>query len=191
MFHLMPAAGPFKLQDRVFHVLVVTIHSAYPAENVDASTPHSQALTFQIPVDIRSLKSVATVVESSHTDAQFKKYASANSTHNGNRLTEGFYVSVERLREGLKDAGLDVKDTSAMHQWDMMTMSDAKGITSIASQKQITKGTLEAITKDVYYVLDYIRQQREKGGNGTAAPTQGKEKKGGHGDEFKLRQVKS
>jgi membrane-bound lytic murein transglycosylase B len=120
-----------------------------------------------------SLKGVPSIMERTHTDKYFKHYefrpilAAQKSpnlrqqSRNGQTLTEGFYVSLERLQKAPHGASLEFKGMSCMHHWDMMTMSDARGIARLASQKTITKSTLDAVTKDVYYVLDHIRRQRQ------------------------------
>lgn len=152
----------------MFHVLVVTAHSLYAGE---PAQEQQQALTLQLPVDIKSFSHVPAVIERSHADESFKRYKykegsnpadASKRKHDGNRLTEGCYVSLERLRKVQPDTNMGNSTSSYSTQWDMMTMSDAKGITSIASKKQIMDGTFDAVTKDVYYVFNHIRHQRLK-----------------------------
>lgn len=189
MFHTMPSAlsGLFKLQDRVFHVLVVTAQSEYRVETEGETKYHPQSHTLQLPIDMASLKAVPSVVKNSHTDEDTKHYKSASPSstqqnHLGNSLTEGCYVSLERLQKAPHEASVDCKGMSCMHRWDMMTMSDAKGITRIASSNAIIKGTLDAVTKDVYYVLDHIKSRK--------GDEQGQGDSKGHGD-IKLTRVQT
>jgi hypothetical protein len=75
----------------------------------------------------------------------------------GKKFTEGLYVSLERLFSGsnTNDPLID------QHRWDMMTKSNAMGSTRLAPWSVQKKETLEAVAKDVLYVLEQIRRQRE------------------------------
>lgn len=165
MFHVMPVG---LLQDRVFHVLCVTVHSKYMTIEEHDSTPPTQALTLQLPIDLTTFSGVPAVVQRSHVQKGVYRYeypdppvagqtppTSRQKSRKGNRLTEGLYVSMERLRE----AGS--REVDVTHQWDMTTQSDAKGVTTLAPYKVAMKGTLDAVTKDVDYVLDHLRKQRQ------------------------------
>jgi hypothetical protein len=79
--------------------------------------------------------------------------------HKGNSLTEGVYVSVERLRQAPSTS----EKEDSTHRWDMMTRSDAKGISRLAPWSTRRKETLDAIAKDVMYVLNHIGKQRMAG----------------------------
>ncbi|KAF2033792.1 hypothetical protein EK21DRAFT_31620, partial [Setomelanomma holmii] len=166
MFHEMPkVAGASILQDRVFHVVAITAHSTYTLDTQDPSTSHLQSYTLQLPINFDSLRDVEAITRASHIRPssmiyEFKGHStnSGGATdrqkqHTGNSLTEGIYVSVERLREA--PTGPD-----AVQRWDMMTRSDAKGISKLAPWNTKKKETLDAIAKDVKYVLDYIGKQR-------------------------------
>jgi hypothetical protein len=168
MFHVMPVG---LLQDRVFHILCVTVHSKYTTTDEHNSRSATQALTLQLPIDINTFSGIPCMVQRSHIQTNTYRYeyrdppvagqplpSSRQKSRKGKRLTEGFYVSMERLREApLNDSGED----KGMHQWDMMTQSDAKGVTTLAPYKTTMKGTLDAVTKDVDYVLDHARKRRQ------------------------------
>jgi hypothetical protein len=157
MFHEMPRAlGLSLLQNRVFHILCITAHSTSP-------TSHSQSITLQLPIDFPSFKNTQSVMSKSHIRPGSQIYDNPKATErnaaeqdkkrNGTKFTEGVYVSVERLIEG--------EGATGSHRWDMMTKSDAKGITKIAPWSTRRKETLNAIAEDVRYVLDEIKKQRE------------------------------
>jgi hypothetical protein len=159
------------LQDRVFHVLCVTVHSKYTTAHELESGPPTQALTLQLPIDMNTFSGVPGLGQRSHIQKGAYRYEyrdppvagqappnARQKNRKGKRLTEGFYVSMERLREA---APKDSREDKGMHQWDMMTQSDAKGVTTLAPYKTTMKGTLDAVTKDVDYVLDHIRKRRQ------------------------------
>jgi hypothetical protein len=160
MFHEMPVS---LLEDRVFHVLCVTAHSAN-----HVSTLRPRSYTLQLPVNIQSFREVSPILSKSHFQQKSKTYsiendvayASAPSTrqqkHNGKNVTEGIYCSLERLSQVPDRSG----KAGSQYQWDMMTCSDAKGSTRFAPWSIKKKETLEAIAKDVQYVFEHIRKQR-------------------------------
>ncbi|KAI4928861.1 hypothetical protein J4E85_005483 [Alternaria conjuncta] len=86
----------------------------------------------------------------------------------GKKLTEGTYVSLERLIGASKtrvdgDAAQQAESPdNDHHRWDMMTLSTAGGMTKKAPKGIQQKETLEAIAMDVEYVLSYIADQRRK-----------------------------
>jgi hypothetical protein len=160
MFHEMPKAlGLSLLQNRVFHVLCITAHST-------PSTSQIQSITLQLPIDFPSFKNTQSVMSKSHIrpgsqtydnpEAYDRNAPEREKKRNGNKFTEGVYVSVERLVEG--------EGATGSHRWDMMTKSDAKGITKIAPWSTRRKETLNAIAEDVRYVLDEIKKQRSTRG---------------------------
>ncbi|KAF1838610.1 hypothetical protein BDW02DRAFT_488663 [Decorospora gaudefroyi] len=180
MFHVMPKVIGFNLlQDRVFHVLVVTARS-YHAES-PAELSHS--FTVQLPVDYDSFSDVAIVQRRSHAkktassqcyhfpsdaDSPRSRPGAVEQKHQGKKLTEGTYVSLERLLGAPK--ALSVHDDTRRqtnsandnhHRWDMMTLSTAEGMTRKAPEQIQQKETLVAIAKDVEYVLKHIAKQRQ------------------------------
>ncbi|CAG5183425.1 uncharacterized protein ALTATR162_LOCUS10574 [Alternaria atra] len=180
MFHTMPkVAGLSLLQDRVFHVLIVTANtyrSHSPSEL-------SKSFTVQLPLDYASFGDVKIVQERSRMKTKgssqcyhFPSIAGSGSTpnanpkqHQGKKLTEGTYVSLERLIGAPRGAGIgeDVAQQaksahSDRHRWDMMTLSTAGGMTRKAPKGVQQKETLEAIAMDVEYVLTHIADQRRK-----------------------------
>lgn len=173
MFHEMPVA---LLEDRVFHVLCITAHSANPVASATEgqSKIHPQSHTLQLPVNIESFRDVSSVVSRSHFQQKPSKYiiegvsapTARQKKHNGKNVTEGIYCSLERLFQIPDSSGI-----GSQYQWDMMTSSDAKGSTRFAPWSIKKKETLEAVAKDVQYVLDYIRKQR-LAARGTAQDTQ-------------------
>lgn len=170
MFHEMPKAlGVSMLQHRVFHVLCITAHSTYIVLHEGESSPRSQSYTVQLPVNLESFRDVESVTLKSHIRARSRIYevthqstAPGNTTQrqvksNGRSLTEGIYVSLERLCQA--PSGPERLDN--MHRWDMMTQSDAKGITRAAPWSTKRKEILEAVAKDVQYILEQVRRQRQ------------------------------
>ncbi|KAF1945441.1 hypothetical protein EJ02DRAFT_369299 [Clathrospora elynae] len=188
MFHRMPkimtkVLGGFSpLQDRVFHVLVITIHTVFKTDEIDGLI---QSYTVQIPVDFESFSNCPSVAARSHT----KKSGSTLRYHfpvdakgprpqrdpiqerrHEKRITEGKYVSLERVREAHMrqplngNASLPVvfDDNSYSHRWDMMTLTDAGGITRFVSEKTKEEKTLIAIANDVKYVIQEIAKQRQE-----------------------------
>lgn len=155
-------SGLSLLDDRGFFVLCISAHSANPKSPATEgqSKLHAQSHTLQLPVNIESLHDVKAIASRSHFQQKSKTYSTEHITtpterqkkHNGKKITEGIYCSLERL--------LQVSDSPAKFQWDMMTRSDAKGSTKLAPKSITRKETLEAIAKDVQYVLEYIRKQR-------------------------------
>ncbi|KAF2832083.1 hypothetical protein CC86DRAFT_365981 [Ophiobolus disseminans] len=171
MFHELPKIGGKKLlQNRVFHVLCITAHSsAYhlPKASDIETMSHAQSHTMQLAINIHALQNVQSIVSRSRFQASSKTYSlkaqalvqatERQKKHNGNKVTEGKYCSLERLREAC-DRDPDTPEN--YHRWDMMTKSDAGGCTRLAPRSTKRKETLNAIAKDVEYVLQYIRQQR-------------------------------
>ena len=155
MFHVLPSP----LQDRVFHVLVISGRQS------------TQSHTLQIPVDMASLSGVQRIISKSRIlkqgsdwryrsdvnrgDAVREPAATAmQKQRDGKKLTEGVYVSLERLSQL---AAPDTKRT----QWDMMTLSNAGGITSKTPVWMQKGKLLEAISKDVQYVIEEIGRKRK------------------------------
>jgi hypothetical protein len=175
MFHEMPKAlGMNMLQNRVFHVLCITAHSTYNAPSADAGGPLRQSHTLQLPVAIDSFKDIASVVQRSHIKPKSQKYEFKSQDgaqvtderqmkFQGKSLTEGVYVSLERLRQAPRGS------TENAHRWDMATKSDAKGISKAAPWSTKKKETLQAIAKDVSYVLEQIKKQRQSENGATEA----------------------
>ncbi|KAH7391776.1 hypothetical protein BKA66DRAFT_26427 [Pyrenochaeta sp. MPI-SDFR-AT-0127] len=189
MFHMMPKllGGLSLLQDRVFHVLVITVHSTCPADaNAKAfeSCKISQSCTIQLPIDFESLSNVQAVMQKSRIkkDGSTRRYSLPTSTatdtaefldtqkqRTGNKLTEGIYVSVERLQKALKEVpaedGVSLEaqyaDKDYQHRWDMMTVSTAKGITQFAPERVKQTETLKAVAEDVYGVIQYVARARQ------------------------------
>jgi hypothetical protein len=167
MFHEMPKVlGASLLHQRVFHVLCITAHSThdFPGEPVS----RTQSNTLQLPISLDSFHDCQTVMNKSRYRPDTKIY---NITHNFKsesdlsdrqckylckKFTEGIYVSLERLFSA-SNTDNPLKDR---HRWDMMTKSDARGITRFAPWSIQKKETLEAVAKDVLYVLEQIRRQR-------------------------------
>lgn len=124
MFHMMPkVAGLSLLQDRVFHVLVVTANT-YQKE---APSELCKSFTVQLPIDYASFGDVKIVQETSRMKMRgssqcyhFPSSAESGSTldanqkqRQGKKLTEGTYVSLERL------IGADSANNDR-HRWDMV-----------------------------------------------------------------------
>ena len=153
--------GGSLLKDRVFHVLCITAHSTY---NPSSTAERSQSHTLQLPLNIESFQCFQAIMSKSHFQPSTKTYNIQNHTsaterqkkHNGNKVIEGIYCSLERLCQG----ALGVVVTANLHRWDMMTRSDARGSTRFAPWSTKRKETLEAIAKDVQYVIQHIRKQR-------------------------------
>lgn len=161
------------LRDRIFHVLCITVHSLYDAPEDVEHGLLSQSHTLQLPVDIQSFRDMTKVTCKSRFRQHTKTYNAINVddepigdatsrkwgqmlAHQGNKMIEGVYVSLERLREGPTTATGD-----QTHLWDMMTKSDARGMTSLAPWNTRKRGTLDAVAKDVLYVLEHIRRNRQ------------------------------
>lgn len=181
MFHKMPKVGGISvLNDRVFYVLVMTAHNTHL---LDDSTENPQSLTVQLPVDFKSIRQQQTIASRSHVSQagssmrykihQDGKGASSIShvqqQSDNNKLTLGNYVSLERFRHALKsppanEAGashVQTTDSEYQHRWDMMTLSDAGGISRLAPGKTKQKETLDAIAADVEYVIKFIAETRK------------------------------
>jgi hypothetical protein len=145
MFHLMPKVlGLSMLEDRVFHVLAVTARS-YRTEN---PSELSHSFTVQLPIDYNTFSDVELMTRRSHV----KVSRSSRCYHvpsgegsagtepsddqrkrQGNKLTEGNYVSLERLvgapRRVSVDAAQQVKPTDGddHHRWDMVSSQTLTG----------------------------------------------------------------
>ena len=139
MVHMMPkVAGCDLLQHRVFHVLVVTTQT-YRADN---STELSRFTTVQLPIDYASFADVDSVKAKSHvrTSGSSLCYYFPQSierhglqpnvtqkSREGKKLTEGRYVSLERLL-GASTRSSSGNDTTQQthaardghHRWDMV-----------------------------------------------------------------------
>jgi hypothetical protein len=154
MFHVLP--GP--LQDRVFHVMVISGKQA------------TQSHTLQIPVNMASLSGVQSIASRSRILAQGGDWRYRFDANRGTatrepegtamqqqrsrkKLTEGIYVSLERV---CQSADTGRKKT----QWDMMTLSDAGGITSKTPVWMQKGKLLESISKDVQYVIEEVGKNR-------------------------------
>lgn len=116
-------AGLSLLQDRVFHVLVVTANT-YQKE---APSELYKSFTVQLPIDYASFGDVKIVQETSRMKMRgssqcyhFPSSAESGSApdanqkqRQGKKLTEGTYVSLERL------IGADSANNDR-HRWDMV-----------------------------------------------------------------------
>ncbi|KAF3006023.1 hypothetical protein E8E13_010655 [Curvularia kusanoi] len=156
MFHVLP--GP--LQDRVFHALVVS------------GKQQGQSVNMQIPIDYASFIAVDSVRARSRLQAHgsaFRYNTEANRDANrepkptemqrqrsGKKVTEGTYASLERIR---LITGTEPEYT----QWDMMTLSDAGGVVSSVPVAMQKGQLLEAVSKDVQFVLQEVGKQRQDG----------------------------
>ena len=185
----MPKVGGLDLlNDRVFYVLVVTAHSTYDADTKDDAMPSQrrrQSFTAQLPVNFESFSGVDAMLQRSHVKmrgssmyfqrsadqtADPKEPASTKPQRNGQKLTEGNYVSLERVREAPETRPSNVgrspipsqkTEPEYSHRWDMMTLSKAGGITRFAPKRIQIKETLDAIAADVHYVIKHIAEQRQ------------------------------
>ncbi|KAF1914986.1 hypothetical protein BDU57DRAFT_520259 [Ampelomyces quisqualis] len=174
MCHEMPKVLRMPLlRDRIFHVLCITAHSLLAApEDVEAGVLF-ESHTLQLPVNMKSFQDIAAITCKSHFRLKTRTYDAndvrSNPTfnadpqkgevklkHQGKKLTEGVYVSLERLREGPRTT----TQLNETHLWDMMTRSDARGITRLASWRTKNQEVLDAIAEDVFYVLEHIRRHR-------------------------------
>ena len=188
------------LEDRVFHVLVITVHFTGPAHassSIFRSRGGPRSITVQLPVDIESFNNINTIMQRSHVKK--KRYylpsnaASGTSRPNetqqkriGKKLTEGNYVSLERLCKASKDPpkgdGVAVAasptESDYHHRWDMMTLSTAGGLTRLAPKRVEQNETLKAIAMDVEYVIKHIADSRQ---NETTRASNGRPSKAGHG----------
>lgn len=157
MFHILP--GP--LQDRVFHTLAIS------------GKQEGQSINLQIPIDYASFLTVESVRARSRLEPQgnaFRYNTEANRDENrepkptetqkqrsGKKVTEGVYASLERIRI--------ITGTEPQYsQWDMMTLSNAGGIVSSVPVAMQKGQLLEAVSKDVQFVIQEVGKQRE-GGN--------------------------
>lgn len=160
MFHILP--GP--LQDRVFHALAIS------------GKQEGQSINLQIPIDYASFIAVDTIRARSRLEPQgnaFRYNTEANRDENrepkptetqkqrsGKKVTEGVYASLERIRI---ITGTEPQYT----QWDMMTLSNAGGIVSSLPVAMQKGQLLEAVSKDVQFVIQEVGKQRA-GGNVSA-----------------------
>jgi hypothetical protein len=172
MCHEMPKAlGVSLIQQRVFHILCITAHSTYDAPGEEASRARSQSHTLQLPINIESFRDVRTVMSKSRYRPSTNVYdvtdhltvegsvTRRQQKYNGKKFTEGVYASLERLRQAPSSTE---NRLDSLNRWDMMTKSDARGIiTRIAPWSIQKKETLEAVAKDVLYVLEHIGRQRK------------------------------
>ncbi|KAH9860543.1 hypothetical protein J1614_011874 [Plenodomus biglobosus] len=181
MFHKMPRVAGFKLlNDRVFHVLVVTLHSRFVPPNHDGTVTRRQSITVQLPIDFDSFRSVETIMQRSHLikKGSCRYYVPRSSPQHpitakqqerkGNKLVEGNYVSLEHVHEANLDwdavqskrEAPTQADTDYCHEWRMMTLSIAGGVTRYAPHRTQMKETLEAISGDVYEAIECIQKDR-------------------------------
>lgn len=160
MFHILP--GP--LQDRVFHALAIS------------GKQEGQSINMQIPIDHASFVAEETIRARSRLEPYgngFRYNTEANRDENrepkptetqkqrsGKKVTEGIYASLERIRV---ITGIEPQCT----QWDMMTLSNAGGVVSSVPVAMQKGQLLEAVSKDVQFVIEEIGKQRE-GGKATA-----------------------
>ncbi|KAF1929760.1 uncharacterized protein M421DRAFT_129002 [Didymella exigua CBS 183.55] len=156
MFHVLP--GP--LQDRVFHALAIS------------GKQEGQSINMQIPIDYSSFVAVETIRARSRLKPQgnaFRYNTNANRHENrepkptkmqqersGKRVTEGIYASLERIRI---HTGTEPQYT----QWDMMTLSNAGGVVSSVPVAMQKGQLLEAVSKDVQFVIQEVGKRREGG----------------------------
>jgi hypothetical protein len=159
MFHVLP--GP--LQDRVFHALAISGKQV------------GQSINMQIPIDYSSFIAIETIRARSRLEPQgnaFRYNTETNRYENrepkptkmqqdrsGKKVVEGIYASLERIRV--------VTGTEPQYtQWDMMTLSNAGGVVSSVPVAMQKGQLLEAVSKDVQFVLQEIGKQREGGNSG-------------------------
>ncbi|KAJ4339045.1 hypothetical protein N0V87_003480 [Didymella glomerata] len=156
MFHVLP--GP--LQDRVFHALAIS------------GKQEGQSINMQIPIDYSSFAAVETIRARSRLEPQgnaFRYNTDKNRHENrepkptkmqqersGKKVTEGIYASLERIRI---ITGTEPQYT----QWDMMTLSNAGGVVSSVPVAMQKGQLLEAVSKDVQFVLQEVGKQRKDG----------------------------
>jgi hypothetical protein len=180
MFHEMPKAlGVSMLQNRVFHVICLTALSKYTATTPGGDQKLvAQSHTVQLPVRFESFSRIGDVLGKSHFKERLHIYdinhrlrdGNDNSKtcapptdrqvkYNGKKVTEGFYGSLERLRHAPQIDSADPYDDC--HRWNMITQSDARGITRAAPWVTKKKEILEAVAQDVQYVLEHIKKQRQ------------------------------
>jgi hypothetical protein len=128
------------LQDRVFHVLVVTARTYH----ADDPSVLSQSYTIQLPVDYESLDDVAIIRQRSHIKAlgssrcyhvpsdagsPLSQPSALQKKRQGRKLTEGTYVSLERLLRAPKTVSVDDNTRQRAepgnddyhHRWDMVS----------------------------------------------------------------------
>jgi hypothetical protein len=180
MFHEMPKAlGVTMLQNRVFHVVCLTVLSKYTATAQGGDQKlRAQSHTVQLPVRFETFSRIGDVLGKSHFKERLRIYdinhrlrdgnkhsktcappTARQVKYNGKKVTEGFYGSLERLRHAPQIEPADSYDN--WHRWNMITQSDARGITRAAPWVTKKKEILEAVAKDVQYVLEHIRKQRQ------------------------------
>jgi len=180
MFHSMPAVAGFNfLNDRVFHVLIMTAHSTWVPGGSRGTTERRQSVTVQLPVDIDSFSSFDAV---NQRNRLLKKGASSyylpremlfgrgpvtseQMKRKGKKVVEGNYTSVENVFESGADwlTGIEppsYTDTDYCHHWRMMTLSTAGGITRFAPSRTQMKETLNAISADVHEAMKCIQKDR-------------------------------
>lgn len=158
MFHVLP--GP--LQDRVFHALAIS------------GKQENQSVNTQIPIDYGSFITVESIRARSRLESQGNAYryntevnrnegrepkpTDMQKQRTGKKVTEGIYASLERIRV-IPGTGKEPQYT----QWDMMTLSNAGGVVSSVPVAMQKGQLLEAVSKDVQYVLQQVGKQREDG----------------------------
>lgn len=121
---MMPkVAGLSLLQDRVFHALIVTMNT-HKAESL---SDLASSFTVQLPIDYASFGDVKIMQERSRMEtkgsSQLYRFPSDTGSgatpdanqkqRQGKKLTEGTYVSLERL------IGADSANNDR-HRWDMV-----------------------------------------------------------------------
>lgn len=154
MFHVLP--GP--LQDRVFHALAIS------------GKQEVQSINMQIPIDYTSFIAVKTIrsrsrlqpqgnafrynTEANRDESREPKPTEMQKQRSGKKVTEGTYASLERIHI---ITGTEPQFT----QWDMMTLSNAGGVVNSVPVSMQKGQLLEAVSKDVQFVLEEVGKQRE------------------------------
>lgn len=154
MFHVLP--GP--LQDRVFHALAIS------------GKQEVQSINMQIPIDYTSFIAVKTIrsrsrlqpqgnafrynTEANRDESREPKPTEMQKQRSGKKVTEGTYASLERIHI---ITGTEPQFT----QWDMMTLSSAGGVVNSVPVSMQKGQLLEAVSKDVQFVLEEVGKQRE------------------------------
>lgn len=194
MFHEMPEVGGLHLlHDRVFHTLVITIHSTYttsPSFKGSKITDVPQSHTIQLPLHFDTFEDIPVLKERTHVKKQASSWqyhwpsapsavqpTPAQQKRIGKKLVEGKYVSLERLRRAPIDVISESEtaveslphESGRHHRWDMMTLSSAEGSTRLAPEFIKNREILDAVSEDVYFVVKMIAEGRRAGGESGAA----------------------
>lgn len=176
----MPQVAGFNfLNDRVFHVLIMTAHSTWLPGGSDDDTERRQSVTVQLPIDIDSFGSIDIVKQRSRLsktgnsgyylprEVLFgrRPVTPEQRKRKGRKVVEGNYVSVENVFEASAESPTGTEpplctDANYCHHWRMMTLSTAGGVTKFAPNKTQMKETLTAIAGDVYEAIKCIQKDR-------------------------------